>query len=190
MSESILSRLRTETAAAHKSLEDKVGIMECLAEVPQYRDLLVRFHGFYAPMEAQLESVGDWSTVGLDLTTRRKAAWIESDLAALGEAPATLPACDDLAPLPTIGHAFGALYVLEGSTLGGRTITGMMNGSAIPENARRFFAGYEAETGTKWKEFGAALEKYVAESGRGDDVIAGANTVFSSMERWMDKTAA
>ncbi len=190
MSDSILSRLRTETAEAHTSLENQVGIEKCLADVEQYRDLLVRFHGFYAAMETQLESVGDWSTVGLDLTERRKAAWITSDLAALGADAATAPACDDLAPLPGLGHAFGGLYVLEGSTLGGRAISNMMQGSAVPENARRFFAGYETETGPKWKAFGAALEQYVADSGQGDDVIAGANAVFASMERWMQKTAA
>lgn len=188
MAEPILSRLRSETATAHQSLEDLVQIETCLRTPAKYADLLTRFHGFYAPMETVLEE-SDARNLDLDLENRRKAVWITEDLEALGQTGQPELVCFALPAVKSTARALGALYVLEGSTLGGRTISGMMQGSAIPENARRFFHGYGSETGPRWKAFCTAVDNYVAAEGHSDEVVAGANDTFSAMENWMRETA-
>lgn len=189
MNDSILTRLRTETAEAHASLEAMAQIERCLVDVTSYQSLLAQFYGFYAPMETLLEERLNGNGEALGLAGRRKASWIASDLTALGGDASAVAISADLPDLREAGHAFGALYVLEGSTLGGRTISKMMENSTVPETARRFFNGYEGDTGKKWKEFCAALEQYVAVNGQADEVVAGAIDTFAGMERWMKQTA-
>jgi len=189
MNDSILSRLRNETAEAHASLEAMAQIESCMTDEAKYRDLLGQFYGYYAPMETILEERLNGDGEALGLADRRKAAWIASDLDILGLDAKTVAISADLPDLKEIGHAYGALYVLEGSTLGGRTISKMMENTSIPETARRFFNGYEGDTGKKWKEFCAALEQYVATHGQADEVVAGAIDTFAGMERWMKKMA-
>ena len=63
----------------------------------------------FQPRQIDLESIGH----------RRK--WLADDLRALAKA---LPNPQSLGfELPTSGHGFGCLYVLEGSALGGRVIS-------------------------------------------------------------------
>ncbi len=51
------------------------------------------------------------------------------------------------------GAAFGALYVLEGSTIGGLIIKKMISEKLGSEEGMSFFEGYGKKTAERWKVF-------------------------------------
>lgn len=185
----LLSALRTATAAAHRTLEDAVGIPRRLLKVAEYRQLLVTFLGFYRPLERALWAAGDWNSCGLDLTGRQKTPWLAGDLQALGVDAAALPDCGRMPAIDDLAQGLGCLYVLEGATLGGRQITGMMEGSPVPPDARRFFASYGAETGLRWQEFLAALKSFEGRSAEWEraELVEAATDTFRALQLWLEE---
>ena len=80
-----------------------------------------------------------------DFAERRKTAWLDADLAALG---APVPADLDVPPLDTLEDVAGTCYVLEGATLGGAVVA-----RELPEVPHRFFASYGSRRGAMWAGF-------------------------------------
>lgn len=164
-------------------------VARSLESESRYRRLLELFHGFYLPLEQLLCDGHAWDSEGINFRQRRKAEWIQQDLQALGlgmDQIQSLPTCEDLPAVNQHELAFGSFYVLEGSTLGGRQITAMLRESPITEHARRFFRGYDEETGTMWKQFCNSLERF-AEGANHENIIHGANATFRSLHRWIAK---
>ena len=90
-----------------------------------------------------------------------KGDWIAADLYALGIAPAQLhdlpvPAHPDIR---STAAALGALYVLEGSTLGLAVLGKRMRSeqSILFTRASRFLTAYGPDSGRMWKQFLASL---------------------------------
>lgn len=192
ISSSLLVRLRRETAQAHQALEDAISIEERIQNVPPYRELLEKFYGFYAPLEATIEAVSGWKKWNLDFSKRRKRPWLIQDLKALGldeKKIKELPVCDELPEVDSLAAGFGCAYVLEGSTLGGRHISTLLNRSGIPPRAQSFFHSYGSEVGVKWKEFLAALENYSENNLNPDITVQAAANTFTCLQRWMGKGA-
>ena len=86
--------------------------------------MLKRFWGFHAVWEP---AIGPHATLKGLMAGRYRLDLIAADLSALGLLRSeidALPLCRDAAGLAgSLEHALGSLYVLEGSTLGGRIIT-------------------------------------------------------------------
>ncbi|RYY93360.1 MAG: hypothetical protein EOO11_19855, partial [Chitinophagaceae bacterium] len=80
------------------------------------------------------------------------------------------------------------LYVLEGSTLGGRFIVKMIAAAlpGLPEGALRFFRGYGAETGPMWLTFQAALGTW-AERRQPAPIVDAANLTFETFDAWIQQ---
>ncbi len=112
------------------------------------------FHRAWGPRVAAL--VGD---TGL-LEAPGKAALIERDLEALGVAPTvTSDAWIDLDFLTTPSAAWGSLYVLEGSTLGGQVISKALRQTPwAPVDGLTYFNPYGRRIGEMWASFRMALE--------------------------------
>jgi heme oxygenase len=140
--------------------------------------LLVRLYGFHVSFEA---------AVGI---ASLRSAWLQDDLAALsvdGHTPATMPRCTALAPFDTPSRRLGALYVVEGSTLGGRHLARRLDpllgrdGSA----GRRFFLGRGADTDAAWSAFLAQLAFSASDPAVAGEIVAAAVATFSIFEEWL-----
>lgn len=106
--------LKAATAEAHQRLDDRFSTLD-LAKRDDYAAFLMAQAGAFPPIEAALDRAGVESLV-LDWPTRRRSAALLADLADLGlEPPPPAPA----PPLSSEADSLGALYVLEGSRLGG-----------------------------------------------------------------------
>jgi heme oxygenase len=86
-----------------------------------YAETLRRFYGIYGPLERALGQQSGWDELGLELKDRSHVRLIARDLTVLGSEPCPDEA-SDVFEIKSFAHALGALYVMEGSTLGGRII--------------------------------------------------------------------
>jgi heme oxygenase len=181
-SSSIRDRLRAETRPEHDRLENGLRLADPGLTMPRYREVLARFFGFWSGWEPRIAAVLADEAL---LAPRRRLPLLRADLLALGIAPETLPACEP-PPLRNRGEAFGSLYVMEGSTLGGRVIVKRLGALGLsPETGGcSYFAGYGGETGAMWTRF---LERLEAEAGEADApaIIRGARATFASLGDWM-----
>lgn len=183
------AQLRTQTACLHEQTEILLGLPCAIRNVDDYRGWLCRFFGLYEPLEQSLARFNEWGDHGLTLPSPNHGTCLAADLAAMRVDPANVSrAPSSLLPrLPTFAHALGALYVLEGSTLGGQLILRDVEariGSQIT-GATLFFGGRGTAVGPAWQTFKTALNAFGRERPcLGADVISGAEGVFRSIAEW------
>ncbi|MBL6456587.1 biliverdin-producing heme oxygenase [Belnapia sp. T6] len=179
--------LREATAAAHERLHGLApfrALAEGRIDAPAYIRLLRRLLGFHAAIEAALEAAPPLGAYGIDLAQRRRSGLLRQDLAHFGAA-AEAPA----APVPDLGtaaRALGALYVTEGSTLGGRQLARSLD-HLLPAGGsagRAFLLGHGAAHGAMWAACCAAIEAGGAEPGGLGGMVAGAKGTFAAFEAW------
>lgn len=186
---SLVTRLRLETRDDHDRIELAFDLDRRLASRESYRDLLVRLHGFHRMFESAAAPRLSGSGFGAHLD---RAGTIAADIAALdresGEAGPSAgpgPGGPDLG-LADRAEAVGALYVVEGSILGGvliarqvRTRLGLSAGSGCG-----FFSGHGRETAAHWAGFCRLLE---GETDRSfdDAAVASARLTYGAMGGWL-----
>lgn len=183
-------QLKRDTQVHHHQIEQMVDLPSRLHSRKAYQTVLVQFYGFYAPLEERLRHVEGLALTLSDIALRQKAHLLADDLVALGvpahELPA-LPRCTDLPALPSVAHALGCLYVLEGATLGGQIIARQLatvTGRTVGDE-RAFFSGYGPQTGTMWRSFGIGLAAYAITPEREAAVLTAAKETFRALERWL-----
>lgn len=183
------AQLRAQTAPQHQQTEALLGFPDTIQTLADYRLCLCKFLGLYRPLERSLANFSEWDQHGFLLPSPNQNDCLAADLAVLGVEPASvLGAAPQLLPaLPTFAHALGALYVLEGSRLGGRIILRALEERIGPQisGATRFFGDRGTAVGQTWLTFKTALDAF------GDtrpilrgDVVSGAKSVFLSMTAW------
>ncbi len=184
MSDSTLHlKLRTATASAHEALERDLGWEARVATLTGYRDLLGRLHGFHATWEPAIgTALGD----GAFFDDRRRVVALTDDLAFLGLTGPEIGALPQARPIALAGpaQAMGALYVLEGSTLGGRVIGRHIAAAhGLGGEGLAYYSGHGPRTGAMWSAFRARLDAF---DGEGETVVAAANATFDAMRLWLN----
>ena len=157
-----------------------------------YRGLLERFLTLYEPLEEDIGKAADWKEAGWDFETRRKTPWLRDDLRALGVDDTEFPGWPRANRLPALadfGAAVGALYVVEGSTLGGQMISRQFAEKlgVTPARGGKFFHGYGEDTGRKWREFGQWAEGQATRAPLADTAVRGARETFAAFSEWMTR---
>ena len=177
----IMARLKRETAPLHAELDAMVTPM--LSQPARYRMLLAGLRDAYGVIEQELaRHTVHLGRVAYNLPERGKLRWLDDDLSALsGPEPAAIRIGYTLRDASA---AFGAVYVVEGATLGGQVIARQVTPALAlsPERGCRFFTGYGANTGERWHETRDAIVAHLASAGEPDaarEMIAGASMTFS-----------
>jgi heme oxygenase len=158
-----------------------------------YCRVVTRFFGFYAPLEIQLMASPHWQQLKFEYADRQKTPRLTQDLMAMGTSPRALAATPLCAVLPTLDapeQLLGCLYVIEGATLGARSITHHLQNriGLTPESGGAFFEGYGAQTGSRWKSFCTTLINYADHTGdeaRDAVIVGAANSTFQSLTQWL-----
>jgi heme oxygenase len=179
-----LEQLRRETLPDHHAVERSVPLMDEELDADTYLSYLLKLHGIIAAWEeSAAPNAPSW--IQPLLAARRRGQLLMLDLAwfgadASGEARPALPEMSDAASL------LGAMYVIEGSTLGGqligRHVERVLGLTAGQGNA--YVRGHNERTGQLWKEFCDALRTKVPDR-ETDTVIAAAKTMFGVFGSWM-----
>jgi heme oxygenase len=188
-----MERLRQSTHLVHARLEGSLALVQPALTASRYLQILEAFYGYYAPLEPLVMRAVAQDGAALALELRTKVPLLEADLSTLGRTRAQideLPRCEDLPCVAQRSQALGALYVMEGATLGGQIIgrylrdhLGIDAGSGA-----RFFAGYGVETRARWLEFSRHLDG----AADIDDalLLAAAVSTFERLECWLDVASA
>jgi heme oxygenase len=178
----ILQRLRTETRPQHEALEQNRFNQDLTAGTLSKETtahFLAKMYGFLKPYEDQLRQYTlppAWQQ-----EHRYRAHLILEDL---GAEPGALPLCPTLPPLNTLPQLLGAMYVLEGSTLGGQVIARQLAKTGI--STRAYFTGYAERTGPLWKSFCQQLGEAATPENE-DEIVLSASRTFQHLETWLTK---
>lgn len=184
-----LSLLRQATRPAHQILESRLtGVLETISRAG-YGSLLVKFLGFYRPIEARLAVLASEPDFPRQFEPQPRTPLLVRDLLVLGfpeSTVATMPLCERLPDLTGAAQALGAFYVLEGAALGGQVIAPRLQArlGVTPENGVAFFYGDgPPQVAARWKAFRQVLEHWPAQ---GTAAVAGAALqTFQTFERWL-----
>jgi len=181
----LLQRLRDETRPAHDALEENDFNQQLLAgtvSAAATARFLTKLYGFLQPYETCLDHhtfPAEW-----DIARRHRAHLILQDLTPPGGPVPALPLCPTMPPLETWPQLLGAMYVLEGSTLGGQVITRQLAKADIP--LRTYFTGYSERTGPMWKQFCHLLME-AAEEVDQEEIVQSARQTFQTLHAWINQ---
>ena len=182
-----IQNLRTATADCHKQLELNSLSLELLSNTVNeyiYCTYLTRLYSFVEGFEQYVYPT--LSHHFLNINDRKKALFIEEDLKAqhnVIDKHTLLEEAFFSNTYPDVYMAAGALYVLEGSTLGGQIIVKHLQKTMPPgfENAA-YFSGYQQRTGSMWKEFLQQLTALPQSPLEEEQIITGAITTFKIID--------
>jgi len=184
-----LSDLKTQTADSHRKLEElpvSMSIMSPDMKIEDYVYYLSLMHDVHNDTEGLIFPF--FVNIIDDLEHRRKKHLIENDLLFLNAAKTDSEKVFETEGI-SVPFALGILYVVEGSTLGGRFI--LKNVSKFQELSGEqgvsYFNGYGDKTGSFWKSFLHFLSEYEQEHNCGDEIIEGAIFAFDSIYKHFDR---
>ncbi|GBF72916.1 biliverdin-producing heme oxygenase [Paenibacillus sp. 598K] len=189
----VLTRLRDETAPMHQKIEANeyaAAMMNNRLTMALYKEYLAKFYGFIKPLEQRMRELDEAGVSALSDPSRDKTAWLVRDLTALGlssEEIGELPQCDRLPELATRAQALGALYVLEGSTLGGQMITKKL-AQYLPIDTTvngHYFNSYGAQTRERWQSFRQELLAEADSETKEVEMIEAARQTFTLLDEWI-----
>ena len=181
----ILSRLRRDTRPFHDAVEANPfnrALTDGTVTPADTALFLAKMYGFMQPYEAALRRHAADFGPEWQLEQRYRAHFILEDLATLGYLNEP-PVCPALPPLATRPQLLGALYVLEGSTLGGQVIARQLAAAGIA--GRTFFGGRAERTGPLWKQFTPQLEAAAAD--HPEAVVHSAMLTFKTLAAWLSQ---
>ena len=177
-------QVKALTSSAHQALEKYlVKIIRQISSAEDYKRLLLLFYGYYKPVENLIEAnLVNSSTVPLHI---RKSEQLLADISEIDLQEDLIPLAKSLPVLQTNTQALAALYVLEGSTLGGKYILQMVRKNIdLPEGtADSFLSGHGIQTEVNWKCFTDFLNEEII-PGEEQTFIQTVNDTFGQFYNW------
>ena len=180
-----LQRLRSKTANSHQLTEQNSASQLLISKevtIVQYAHYLKSLYGFVHGFEKMVFPILKHNPL-LQLNERSKSHFIQADLAMLNQTAAQPYVSDEIFSIhyPTAAAAFGGMYVLEGSTLGGQIISKHLSkvlGAAVAGKTT-YLSAYASQTGTMWKSFLQLLCDAAANNNNEGEIIESAVNTFS-----------
>jgi heme oxygenase len=161
----IMQQLRDNTRPAHDQIEATTPITALIdgkGDVDDFINVLKASLSYYRPFEQRVMECPD-ASVAAFMKPRLKTDLITRDLSRLGVSDADIAAVADY-PVPDMATpeaVLGSLYVLEGSTIGGKVITKKLQQHFGWEmlNDEHFLNPYGNGVMARWKEFSAFVQE-------------------------------
>lgn len=187
-----LENLKNKTSIPHKNLEDlpiSKSIVDPKVTIAAYGLYLSLMHDVVQHLEDRIYPMV--SEIIPDLIERRKLSLLENDLKHTSfEKKAHFLPFENTENV-SIPFAMGMVYVIEGSTLGGRYILKNIqeNLGFDEEKGASYFAGYGNKTGSSWKKFLQILTEFETRTDSENEIIAGAAYAFESIHKHFEKNS-
>lgn len=176
----IIEKLRQSTAEIHKELDSwLMPVFRDMDNTDKYSKLLRAFYGYYAPLMDRIGVEIDTHYLP-DFAQRRNPDSILNDLASINKPNTFIHSATALPEIHNASQAFGALYVLEGSTLGGVFLSKMLgeNMNIDEKNGLSFFYGYGKASREMWNVFIEQINLFAKEKGSEEAILTTAADTF------------
>ena len=177
----MIDRLRAQTATYHQGLESDLGIQKRLSRIETRGPLIAGYTALHRECEAALRP-HLWDMPDLAFSSRFGPLRIPGHAELPGHKH---PLVDPVFPaIDTKAEALGALYVLEGSTLGGKTILKALRSQGVSTDELHFLDPYGKDAGALWRGFLGVLERETAHSQSAmNECVSGAIKAFAFAAR-------
>ena len=183
-----IQNLRAATANCHKQLELNnlsLALLNDSVNEEIYCTYLLRLNSFVQEFELFIYPL--LSQHFLHINERKKALFIVEDLKAHPIAINKHIILEEAFFRDTYSDVYlaaGALYVLEGSTLGGQIIVRHLQKTLAPGfKGSAYFSAYQHKTGSMWKEFLQQLTALPQSDFEEQQIISGAIKTFEIIDR-------
>ncbi len=192
----IRRQLRDATHAEHARLNRHpllLGLTRPAYSLASYCLVLRAYHFFYQRLEAAIDAALAAGLSRFAYAPRRKLPWLVEDLRHFGIDPAVdRIAAGILLPAPALtdeGRLLGALYTIEGSSLGGMVIVRHLAANLGLDASRgaRFFTGYGPQVMPLWAQFEAFLSDNLRDAEARQGALLAAKSTFAMMETVLDE---
>jgi heme oxygenase len=174
---STIDLLRARTAEHHYGLESGLQVQHRLSGVATRDPLIAGYFALYRETEAALRP-HLWDMPDLAFCSRFSSRRIpgKTDLPGPGR-----PLVNPVFPaIGTKAEALGALYVIEGSTLGGRRILQALRSQGVSTDELHFLDPYGKDASGNWRMFLGVLERETAPNPTTmNECVSGAMKAFS-----------
>ena len=180
-------KLKASTALLHDELENLMfvkSIMQRTLNVPQYRQILLTNYLAHLYYEEQIhQSISKQLAEALNIDKRKKTDALIADLRDVNLSVANLAKKFPVAEvsIPSESFALGAMYVLEGATLGGSVIVKqlLLNPNFPRDYSFNYYNVYAKDLMKNWQQFVAVLNTLPDEEH--EQAIDGATFMFSAI---------
>lgn len=178
--------LKQNTEDIHKSAEKvMIGWLKRIRTKADHVAFLGWLYAYYSPVESLIRQQLTPDRFP-DMDRRSRAENLLRDMEQTG-LPAPPPQrCEELPVIDSFGKALGALYVLEGSTLGGRIIAAMLARTLGDDKSLSYFNSYGNETGGMWTSFRDFLDSDATASIH-EEIVQSAQATFLTFKNWIEK---
>lgn len=188
----LAEQLKKDTLTNHQQLEKMLVVrMKAIRTKQDYINLLQLFYSYFGGLERSIDRHLDKSILP-DYNQRRKSASLAQDITTLGGFPQEVASGTSLPNILNSMQAMAALYVIEGSILGGKFISKMIAQQLnITDNAGlSFFNSYGDNTDAMWNIFKTVLNNQGTSPQGNMMVVEAANDTFAKFKAWAEKQEA
>jgi len=183
---SLRDEIRDATHAEHDDIEHHMDLMRPDLDLKDYARLLHKYHVFYDVFERFLleRAARSAGFAAFYCRDRLKTPWLASDLDALGMDIASRDNAQLSSRLAQLFSSeqrlLGALYVIEGSMLGGAVLSKQFRRrfDLAPDTGLMFFTGYGADTREKWLALLQLLGQFDQDPAARRETVQGARSMF------------
>lgn len=174
--------LKAATVDEHARVEAAFDLSWVCSDLGHYRSTLTVFLSALDSLKKIRAQYS--SSEALEFEPSRSVELIHADLSDLQSGCSTEPL--ELGISTPCGF-LGAMYVVEGSALGGLIIAKALRQGFGEDVPLRFFGGFGKQAASVWREFGRRLDNHVRQHGCLEEVISGAKILFEALEFELSK---
>lgn len=175
-----LDELKSSTWSLHKALEHQIPFPQSFATLESYERVLGVFYRFQLSLDRYAQRYCHQICADFDLHKRQRLPLITEDMQFLAMAR-PLDNVNVALQLDSLDEFYGAMYVNEGSTMGGHIIQAAMR-KMYGESAvswTRYLNPYGDDMMPMWQSFRRALQTEIdSDNARLASVISGATKTF------------
>jgi heme oxygenase len=186
----VIEKIREATKPIHAQLDEwLLPAFQNINNTEKYADILKAFYSYFKPVMDKIDAHIDRTALP-DYDDRRKPGTIINDLKAINASTDDISLETALPIIDNSANAIGALYVLEGSTLGGVYLSSVLakNVPSIEDNALSFFYGYGKESKEKWVAFVDYLNKFAEGANNDGAIVQSAIDTFTFFKEHLQRT--
>ncbi len=179
----IHSLLKSATKPLHDKIESLNSLNSNSPTIHDYIKFISDTYSIISPLENIFSN--KFNNIFYEYNFKPKKEFLISDLTSLGIQVNHIKQAIKLPEIESISNAFGVMYVLEGSTLGGQFIHKKLTAKHKHEldGAMSYLTANGSLTFIRWKEFLMSLEKYsVGNESRKKDILYSAIETFQCFE--------